>query len=187
MRSSNATVAVNAGATLDLNSNFPTIGAITGTGGTVTNLTAGSNAVSQYAPPIASMFNDVARTPPEFLLWFHHLPWDAPMPSGRTLWDELALHYASGVESVRAMRATWAGLAPYVDAQRHAEVQTFLRIQEEEAQWWRDATLAYFQSLSHRPLPAGVPAPARTLSEYEAIAVPYAPGNPGWTAAPFRH
>ena len=85
------------------------------------------------------------------------------------------------------MQATWAAMAPYVDAQRFAEVTSFLSIQEHEAQWWRDATLAYFQSISHRPFPAGYAAPEHTLAEYEAISVPYAPGNPGWTAAPFRH
>ena len=26
------------------------------------------------------MFNDVATTPVELLLWFHHLPWTHPMP-----------------------------------------------------------------------------------------------------------
>ena len=147
----------------------------------------GSDAASQYAPPLAALFNDAHRTPTKYLLWFHHLPWDFPMPSGRTLWDEIALHYQHGVEYVQGMRQTWAALAPYIDAERYDQVKSFLTIQEQEAQWWRDATLAYFQSVSHRPLPAGVAAPAHTLEEYEAISVPYAPGNPGWTAAPFRH
>jgi alpha-glucuronidase len=84
------------------------------------------------------------------------------------------------------MRATWAALAPYVDSERYAQVSAFLAIQEKEAKWWRDATLAYFQSLSHRPFPSGYPLPERTLQEYEAMSFPYAPGNPGWTAAPFR-
>jgi alpha-glucuronidase len=74
-----------------------------------------------------------------------------------------------------------------VDAERYDQVKSFLEIQEQEAQWWRDATLSYFQSVSHRPLPTGMAAAAHTLAEYEAITVPYAPGNPGRTAAPFRH
>lgn len=148
---------------------------------------SGSNAASQYSPPVAALFQDPQRTPEKFLLWFHHLPWDYRMASGHTLWDELVMHYTQGVTTVRGMRATWATLAPYVDAQRFTEVSRFLSIQEQEAQWWRDATLAYFQSISHRPFPTGYDAPQRTLAEYEAISVPYAPGNPGWTAAPFRH
>jgi alpha-glucuronidase len=149
--------------------------------------TGGSNAVSQYAQPLAAQFDDPKLTPEKYLLWFHHLSWDYPMASGRTLWDELVMHYSRGVEYVREMRRTWATLAPYVDSERFAETSAFLAIQEEEARWWRDACIAYFQSVSMRPLPEGVAPPAHSLAEYEAISTPYAPGNPGWTAAPFRH
>jgi alpha-glucuronidase len=147
----------------------------------------GSDAVAQYAPPLAAQFGDPRLTPEKYLLWFHHLPWDYRMASGRTLWDELVIHYSRGVDYVHQMRATWSALAPYVDSERHAQVSAFLAIQEKEARWWRDATLAYFQSISHRPFPAGYAPPERTLEEYQALSFPYAPGNPGWTAAPFRH
>jgi alpha-glucuronidase len=147
---------------------------------------SGSNAVSQYAQPLAAQFNDPKLTPEKYLLWFHHLNWDYPMASGRTLWDELVIHYTRGVEYVREMRRTWATLAPYVDSERFAETSAFLAIQEKEAHWWRDACIAYFQSISKRPLPNGYAPPEHTLAEYEAISTPYAPGNPGWTAAPFR-
>jgi alpha-glucuronidase len=148
---------------------------------------SGSNAASQYSSSVAARFQDVKQTPEKYLLWFHHLPWDYRLASGHTLWDELVMHYSHGVAAVRDMQTTWAGMAPYVDAQRFAEVTSFLAIQENEAQWWRDATLAYFQSVSHLPFPAGYAAPEKSLAEYQAISVPYAPGNPGWTAAPFRH
>ena len=147
----------------------------------------GSNAVSQYAPPLTALFDVPQSTPPQYLLWFHHLPWDFLMPTGRTLWNEMALHYQRGVDYVQDMRQTWATLAPYVDSERYDQVKSFLEIQEQEAQWWRDATLSYFQSVSRRPLPAGVAAPAHSLADYQAITVPYAPGDPGRTAAPFRH
>jgi len=149
--------------------------------------TAGSNAVSQYPQPLAAEFNDPKLTPEKYLLWFHHLSWDYPMASGRTLWVELVMHYSRGVEYVREMRRTWATLAPYVDSERFAETSAFLAIQEDEARWWRDACIAYFQSVSKRPLPDGIAPPAHSLAEYEAISTPYSPGNPGWTAAPFRH
>ena len=148
---------------------------------------AGSNSVSQYAQPLAAQYDDPKLTPEKYLLWFHHLSWDYPMPSGRTLWDELVMHYSRGVEYVQEMRRTWATLAPYVDSDRYAETSAYLAIQEKEARWWRDACIAYFQSLSKRPLPKGLAPPEHALAEYEAISTPYAPGNPGWTAAPVRH
>jgi alpha-glucuronidase len=149
--------------------------------------TAGSNAVSQYPQPLAAQYDDPKLTPEKYLLWFHHLSWDYPMASGRTLWDELVMHYSRGVEYVQEMRRTWATLAPYVDSERYAETSAYLAIQEKEARWWRDACIAYFQNLSKRPLPKDFVPPEHTLAEYEAISTPYAPGNPGWTAAPIRH
>ncbi len=138
---------------------------------------AGSNAVSQYAPPVAAVFDDVAQTPENLLLWFHHVPWDHPMRSGRPLWDELVLHYDRGVAGVRAMRATWDGLDGRIDPARHAQVAAFLAIQQNEAQWWRDASVAYFQSISGRPLPAGSAAPPHPLAHYKALEFPHAPGD----------
>ncbi|MFC3549882.1 alpha-glucuronidase family glycosyl hydrolase [Lysobacter cavernae] len=139
--------------------------------------TRGSDAVSQYAKPVAAQFNDPQRTPEEFLLWFHHLPWDYTTTSGRPLWDELVVHYTQGVDYVRGMRTTWAGLAGRIDPERHAQVAAFLAIQEKEAQWWRDASIAYFQTFSQRPLPAGYAPPAHTLDYYESLEFPFAPGN----------
>jgi alpha-glucuronidase len=137
---------------------------------------SGSDAVSQYAPPVARTLASLAACPEKFLLWFHHVPWDYRMPSGRTLWDELVLRYTAGVRYVSGMRRTWSGLSAYVDPQRYAHVAAFLAIQEREARWWRDASIAYFQTFSKRPLPEGVPPPRRTLKEYEAACYPYAPG-----------
>ncbi|WP_281352858.1 alpha-glucuronidase family glycosyl hydrolase [Pseudoxanthomonas sacheonensis] len=137
----------------------------------------GSNAVAQYFPPVAREFGDVHRVPEDLLLWFHHVPWDYKTRSGRPLWDELAYRYERGVDYVRTMRNTWDGLEPYVDAERYAQVAAFLGIQEREAQWWRDASIAYFQTFSERPLPPGIAPPAHSLDYYKSLDFPYAPGD----------
>jgi alpha-glucuronidase len=128
----------------------------------------GSNTLSQYHPPVRDRFNDLATCPEEFLLWFHHLPWDYRMRSGRILWDELALHYQRGVDWMRATRKEWDALAGAIDPERHVAVARKLAIQERDAIWWRDACLLYFQTFSKRPLPKGVAKPAKTLDEYKA-------------------
>lgn len=137
----------------------------------------GSDAVAQYFPQVAREFGDVHRVPEEFLLWFHHVPWDYKTRSGRPLWDELVHRYTRGVDYVRTMRSMWDGLAPYVDAERYAQVAAFLGIQEREAQWWRDASIVYFQTFSARPLPSGFAPPAHSLGYYESLEFPYAPGD----------
>ena len=141
------------------------------------NGNGGSNAVGQYSAKVAAMFGDPNKTPENLLLWFHHVPWDRKMASGRSLWDELVLHYAHGVEEVSRMRRAWDAQHDRVDAERFAQVAAFLAIQEQEAQWWRDACIAYFQSISKLPLPAGVAAPAHPLEYYQALKFPYAPGR----------
>jgi alpha-glucuronidase len=137
----------------------------------------GSNAVSQYAPPLAAQFSDAARTPPELLLWFHHLAWDTKLASGRTLWEELLRHYDRGLTQVAAWQQQWAALSSAIDPERHAQVASMLAVQRREARWWRDASIAYWQSLSGRALPAGVAAPEFPLAYYQALSFPDAPGR----------
>jgi alpha-glucuronidase len=129
----------------------------------------GSDAVALYHPPLREQFADVATCPENLLLWFHHLPWDHRLSSGRTLWDELCHRYDAGVDAVRRMQATWDAAAAFVDAARHAHVQRLLAVQEQEARWWRNACLLYFQTFSRRPLPGGLPALEGTLAAYQAI------------------
>ena len=57
---------------------------------------SGSDATSQYAPPIAKLFAG-PDIPDRYLLWFHHVAWNHKMKSGRTLWDEIVLHYDDGI------------------------------------------------------------------------------------------
>jgi alpha-glucuronidase len=138
---------------------------------------SGSNAVGQYAAPVRTRYGSREQVPEDLLLWFHHLPWDYRMRSERILWDELVHRYSRGVAEVASMRGTWNSLRPYVDAARHAEAAAFLAIQEQEAKWWRDASIAYFQSISRRPLPAGYAPPAHALDHYKSLRFPHAPGH----------
>jgi alpha-glucuronidase len=136
----------------------------------------GSDAIGQYAPDAAKLFDSPAQDD-RYLLWFHHVPWDYRTLSGRSLWDEMVVRYSRGVDEVAAMRRTWAGLQPYVDPERFHQVSEYLSIQENEARWWRDACLAYFQSLSKRPMPAGYASPAHPLDYYEHLRFPYVAGT----------
>lgn len=117
---------------------------------------SGSGNVDQYNEPLASQFNDVETCPEELLLWFHHLPWDYRMKSGRTLWDEICLHYDRGVREVEGFQETWERVKPYVSPGLWQDTADKLDIQKHDAEWWRDACVGYFQTLSQRPLPGDV-------------------------------
>lgn len=137
----------------------------------------GSNAVAQYAEPVASRFGDADRVGDDYLLWFHHLPWDYRMPSGRTLWETLIARYDDGVAAAETLQSDWAKLRPFVDDERFGKTARFLAVQAREARWWRDACIAYFREVSGLPLPAGVKPPAELLEYYKSLEFPYAPGN----------
>lgn len=134
--------------------------------------TDGSDAVSQYPDSLAAVFNSIDSCPDEFLLWFHHVPWKHEMKSGRTMWDELCLHYQRGVDAVRAFRDTWKDMSPYVDAERHAAVAHRFDIQASDAVWWKDACLEYFRTFSHMKYPAGVEKPRFSLKKLKKVKLP---------------
>ena len=140
--------------------------------------TTGSNAVAQYAPGLARKLADPATTPERELLWFHHVPWTYRTSSGRSVWAEMVHDYDAGVGYIAGMRRQWDGLKTGVDAERWEKTATYLAVQEREARWWRDASLAYWMSVNGLPLPAGATAPAHDLAWYKAQRFPYAPGNP---------
>jgi alpha-glucuronidase len=125
----------------------------------------GSDAVHQYPDSLAAVLNDPATCPDEYLLWFHHLPWGYKMKSGLTLWDELCLKYNTGVAQARRMQEAWQSVEHYVDKDRYAAVRAKLQIQADDAVWWRDACLLYFQTFSRKPIPSDQEQPVYKLED----------------------
>ncbi len=105
----------------------------------------GTNAVSQYREPYASMYDKLETCPENLLLWFHHLPWDYKMKDGSTLWESLQYHYNQGVIMTETYQNLWHNkMRAYVDEQRWREVDERLNIQIANAKEWRDVCLKYF-------------------------------------------
>ena len=132
----------------------------------------GSANVKQYPEGLCRLYNDINTCPENLLAWFHHVPWDHKMKSGRTFWDELCHKYDDGVHEARRFLTIWDAMQPYVDRQRFDEVQRKLRIQARDAEWWRDACLLYFQTFSHRPIPQDVEHPVHNLDEMMQFVIP---------------
>src|SRR5690606_5421040 len=99
------------------------------------------------------------------------------MDTGHPLWPARVHRYDRGVAAVDGMARTWRGLAKFVDPQRHRDVTEYLAIQANEAKWWRDASLAYWQSLNGLDLPPGAAPPGHSLGYYRSLTFPEAPGN----------
>lgn len=131
----------------------------------------GSNATSQYFPEVRDVFEKAETCPENLLLWFHHVPWDQRLKSGRTLWDELCFRYNSGVDSARWMQAEWERASGEIDDDRFKLVKSLLSEQVENAKVWRDACLLYFQTFSKMPVPAEYEKPEHTLDYYMKVRI----------------
>lgn len=114
----------------------------------------GSDAVDQYHKPLPDLFNKLSTCPEKYLLWFHHVAWDQPMPSGKNFWDELCIRYDQGVTEAGGMQKQWELLKGKVDDERWSIVGEKLHQQAKEADEWRNKCLKYFQGFSKKPLPS---------------------------------
>ena len=108
----------------------------------------GSGATQQYPEPYRTLYDNLATCPEEYLLWFHHVPWDYKMKSGRTLIEEMNFRYQRGVNEVIDFIATWQQAKPYIDAQRWQEVNDRLTTQLVDAREWQQVCTKYFGSFT---------------------------------------
>jgi len=125
----------------------------------------GSAAVEQYLGKTRETYESLEKCPENMLLWFHHVPWDYKMKSGKILWDELCLHYQRGVDWVEQARKQWNALEGSIDSDVFSRVSDKFAVQETDAGRWRDACILYFQTFSKREIPAGVDKPTLTLEQ----------------------
>ena len=111
--------------------------------------TTGTDAVSQYRPDMARIYNDLHTCPENLLLWFHRVPWTYRMQDGSTLWQAMQRHYRQGVSTVEEHYNTWHNaMRPYIDKRRWEETDQRLQEQLVNAREWRDTCLGYFATFA---------------------------------------
>ncbi len=109
---------------------------------------AGSSFVSQYQIPVEEVWNSPDRCPDSELLFFHYVPWDYRLQSGKTVLQELDFRFNRGVETVGQIEKQWETLQGKVDPERFAGVDKRLGVQFQEAGLWRDTYLKFFHDVS---------------------------------------
>lgn len=111
----------------------------------------GTDAVGQYPEPYRSLYDNLVTCPEEYLLWFHHVPWNYRMKSGSTLWEELCMRYNMGVSMVETYRDYWHTSTKEYMKDHITEwemTDSLLNVQLASAKEWRDVCLKYFQTFS---------------------------------------
>lgn len=129
---------------------------------------SGTDAVAQYHQPLRSRLDSLNTCPESCLLWFHFVPWDYRLHSGRTVWEEMVHDYRAGVQYVDGMGRTWAGLAGRIDPERYAMVRKKLAEEARYARQWRDTYVRFLAARSGQPVPQPDPMVAWDLGRIES-------------------
>lgn len=132
-------------------------------------LASGSNAIGLYHSEVQKQWNDANKIDVRYLLWFHHVPWNQQLSTGKTLWNELCFRYFHGVEEVAEMQNEWETVKGKVDNEMFEDIKGRLAVQHREALNWRDACVLYFQTFSKMPIPAPYKQPKRSLEEMKKM------------------
>jgi len=111
----------------------------------------GTGFAGQYPPEIAKMYESLASTPDDLLLFFHHVPWTYKLHSGKTVIQYVYdIHY-QGAQEAAQLGAEWATLKGKIDPKLFEDVRARLEYQAGHAIVWRDAIVQYFLKESGIP------------------------------------
>jgi alpha-glucuronidase len=97
------------------------------------------------------MYESVQTCPEELLLWFHHVPYDYRLRSGKTVIQHIYDTHFDGVEQVKGLIEQWQTLKGRIDDERWLHVLDRLHQQLAHATVWRDSINGYFFGLSGVP------------------------------------
>ena len=111
----------------------------------VDRTTKGTGYTMQYREPNASMYEHVETCPEELLLFFHFIPYDYRLKTGKTLIQHIYDTHFEGAQDAADFLETWKKLDGQInDKEAYARVLKRLEIQAESAIEWRDRINTYF-------------------------------------------
>jgi alpha-glucuronidase len=109
---------------------------------------AGTGFIQQYPPELAARYESLATCPDDLLLFFHHVPYDYRLHSGKTLVQSVYdTHYASALAAGEYV-SQWESLRGKVDPERYELTLGLFRFQAGHALVWRDAIDNWFERMS---------------------------------------
>jgi alpha-glucuronidase len=108
------------------------------------SVATGTGYVGQYSPSVAKMYESLATTPDDLLLFLHHVPYTYVLHSGKTVIQSIYDSHYEGAQAVTGYVDAWKTLRGRVDDQRFAQVLAQLEYQDGQAEEWRDAVNQWF-------------------------------------------
>jgi alpha-glucuronidase len=140
---------------------------------------AGTGYIQQYPPQLAAKYESLATMPDDLLLFFHHVPYDYKLHSGKTLVQSIYdTHYDSALAAAQYV-PQWTALKGKIDPERYEQTLHLFEFQAGHALVWRDAINTWFAKASGIPDaknrighdPGRIEAEAMQATGYEPIAV----------------
>lgn len=139
----------------------------------------GTGYAGQYPEDVARMYEDIATTPDDLLLWFHHVNYTHPLHSGKSVIQHIYDAHYDGAEMAHGFVDMWENLQDKIDTERYHDVLARLVYQAGHSIVWRDAIVNYYHNLAGIPdifgrvgnHPWRIEAENMTLDGYEVYVV----------------
>ena len=104
----------------------------------------GTGFIGQYRPEVARIYESPATCPDDLLVFFHHVPYNYRLHSGKTVIQHIYDSHYEGAAAAEEYVREWEALAGRVDERRYGEIHAQLEYQAGQAQVWRDAVTGWF-------------------------------------------
>jgi alpha-glucuronidase len=114
-------------------------------------VSTGTEFVGQYSSAVQKIYEPLANTPDELVLFFHHVPYTYKLHSGRTVIQTIYDAHYGGAAKAGEFVTTWESLKGHIDDERYNDVLAQLRYQAGHAIVWRDAIDDWFHRMSGIP------------------------------------
>ncbi len=104
----------------------------------------GTGFTELYRKPLASMYERPETTPEELLLFFHRVPYDYILKTGKTLIQHIYDAHFEGAEDVEEMVRLFRELRGRIDEAAYTRMEKRFEHQLEHSREWRDVINSYF-------------------------------------------
>ena len=110
------------------------------------SVATGTGFSGQYPADVAAMLEKVDTTPEDLILFFHHLPYNHTLKSGKTVIETIYDAHYDGSARAYGFVDQWRSLQGRIDEERYESVLYQLEYQAGHSAVWRDAMASWYHN-----------------------------------------
>ncbi|KAM0697983.1 hypothetical protein Q7P36_002837 [Cladosporium allicinum] len=108
----------------------------------------GTAFAGQYPAQVTAMYDNIDTVPDNLLLWFHHVPYDHVLKSGKTVIQHFYDAHYEGAAVAQTFPTQWSFLSDKIDPERYEHVAFRLNYQAGHSLVWRDSIVDLYYNRS---------------------------------------